>query len=333
MRNPTSYGSVSIIDKKSKRRNPYRVQIHIGWTDEGVPIRKTIGYTRTRSEGQQMLAEYHGNPYNTEMKNAPWKYVYEKWLEYKKRTAKTKEALNHFTNAYKKTKELDSTPFRKITLSLFQNIIDNSNVGHDGQKRIRSLYKNLYEFAKTLNIPVENDFSQFLTVEPEEKSTKHIPFSKEEIKSLFNNRNAMIDIIIFMIYTGIRPNELFKISEYSDDYIITGSKTEAGKNRTIPIHDKIKPIWKDIQKSGTITLLTANRFYKAFKIELEKLNINHVPYDTRHTFATLWKLSGADEYARKKIMGHAEKDLTNNVYTHLDFDFLKKNINMIAIDF
>lgn len=333
MRNPTSYGTVSLIDKKSKRRNPYRVQIHVGWTDEGKPIRKTVGYAKTRAEGRQMLAEYHDKPFDTDIKNATWKYVYNKWLEYKKETNISKAGLDHYINAYKKTTSLDLIPFNEINLATYQRVINSSGVKNDGQKRIRNLYHQLYEFAKILNIPVNNDISLFLNVEPEEKSTKHVPFSNEEIKSLFNNRNAMIDIIIFMIYTGIRPNELFKISEYSDDYIITGSKTEAGKNRTIPIHDKIKPIWKDIQKSGTIALLTTNRFYKAFKIELERLNINHVPYDTRHTFATLWKLSGADDYARKKIMGHSEKDLTNNVYTHLDFEFLKKNINKIAIEF
>lgn len=333
MRNPTSYGTVSLIDKKSKRRKPYRVQIHVGWTDEGTPIRKTIGYAKTRAEGRKMLDNYHEKPFNEELKDATWKYVYEKWLEYKKGTNISGTGLAHYTNAYNKTTALNLMPFSEINLTTYQRIIDSSGVKNDGQKRIRNLYHQLYEFAKILNIPVNNDFSSFLNVEPEQKSVKHKPFTKDEIKILFKNRNATIDIIIFMIYTGIRPNELFKMSEYTDDYIITGSKTNAGKNRTIPIHDKIKPIWEDIQKNNTITLLTSKSLYKTFKNELQKLNINHVPYDTRHTFATLWKLAGADEYARKKIMGHSEKDLTNNIYTHLDFEFLKKNINMIAIDF
>ena len=98
MRNPTSYGTVSLIDKKSKRRKPYRVQIHVGWTDEGKPIRKTIGYAKTRVEGRQILAEYHDKPFDTDIKNATWKYVYNKWLEYKKET-QTIEFLKLFNGA------------------------------------------------------------------------------------------------------------------------------------------------------------------------------------------------------------------------------------------
>lgn len=252
MRNPTSYGTVSLIDKKSKRRKPYRVQIHVGWTDEGKPIRKTVGYAKTHTEGRQMLAEYHDKPFNEELKNATWQYVYERWLEYKKKSNITKSGLAHYTNAYNKTTELNLIPFCEINLITYQRIINSSGVKNDGQKRMRNLYHQLYEFAKILNIPVKNDFSSFLNIEAEQKSSKHSPFTNEEIKTLFNNRNSIVDIIIFMIYTGIRPNELFKISEYTNDYIITGSKTNAGKNRIIPIHDKIKPIWKEIQKNGTI---------------------------------------------------------------------------------
>ena len=34
MKNPNGYGTVSIIDRKSRRRKPYRVQVFVDWTDE-----------------------------------------------------------------------------------------------------------------------------------------------------------------------------------------------------------------------------------------------------------------------------------------------------------
>lgn len=131
-----------------------------------------------------------------------------------------------------------------------------------------------------------------------------------------------------MIYTGIRPNELFKISEYNEDYFVTGSKTKAGMNRTIPIHNDILDIYKNIRYC--IDDINKNSFYTVFKNELTRLNINHYPYDTRHTFATQWKLSKADDLVRKKIMGHSEKDLTNNIYTHLDIEFIKAELNKVV---
>ena len=331
MRNSNGYGSVTLIDKKAKRRKPYRVQINVGWKDNGSPIRQTIGYAETRSKGNQMLAEYHNNPYDVDVSNATWKYVYDEWLKFKINSGTGKDGINHYKSTYKKTKDIEMIPFKDITIYMYQDIINNSEVKHDGQRRIRSLYHELYEYAKMLGVQLNSDFTRFLTIEKNQKSTKHHPFTKNEIKIFFENRNPYIDIIIFMIFTGIRPNELFKITEATDDYIITGSKTEAGKDRTIPIHEKIKPIYNDIRLNKTLSEL-----YVIFELELTKLNMiyepKHYPYDTRHTFSTLWKLSKADDLARKRIMGHSDKDITNSVYTHLDFEFLQKEINTITID-
>lgn len=335
MRFENGYGSVSLIDKNSKRRKPYVVKIHVGYIGEvgkRHAKRKTIGYARTRAEGRKMLEEYHNNPYDTELANATWKYIYDEWFKYKKGSGTGKAGLDHYQHAYSKTKDLDNIAFKDITLSMYQNVVDNSKVGHDTQKRIRNLYHQLYEYAKVIGIKLDNDFSSFINIEKSKKSEKHIPFSKKEINVLFKNRNKVIDLILFMILTGIRTNEFFKISEITDDYIITGSKTEAGLNRIIPLHEKIKPIFRDILNSKILDNLTLNKFYILFKEEMIRLNLKHYPYDTRHTFATLAKLCGMNDLARKKILGHSVKDLTDNVYTHLDFEFLKNEINKITID-
>ena len=317
------------IDNNPNRKNPFIYGFVVDWTDDGKPIKKILGYTTSKSKGNKELEKYLASDTEEKQDDITWKELYSKWIEYKKNTGISKEGLQHYTGAYKKTLILKDRKFSEINLEIMQNIINDSGVKTDGQKRIRNLYNQLYEYAKMLGIKTNTNFSKFLIVSKEEKSEKHKVFTRYQINVLWNNRNNFVDIILFMIYTGIRPNELFKITEKTNDYIITGSKTEAGKNRIIPIHNDIKKLFKSILESKTLDILTTTKFYKLFSEEMNNLKMEHYPYDTRHTFSTVWKLSKADDLARKRIMGHSVKDLTDNVYTHLELDFLKTELNNV----
>lgn len=66
-----------------------------------------------------------------------------------------------------------------------------------------------------------------------EKRAKRKPFTKDEIKTLFNDDTIESKLILTYIYTGMRPIELLTIQRESihieERYIIAGVKTEAGK--------------------------------------------------------------------------------------------------------
>lgn len=331
MRNPTSYGTVSLIDKKSKRRKPYRVQIHVGWTDEGKPIRKTVGYAKTRAEGRQMLAEYHDKPFDTDMNNVTFKFLYDKWFDYKKTTGISEESLKRYVFIRKHFSPIENKPFIEITRSDLQTLVNNSNCKADYQSRIRNLYRQMYKFAKGNNIRVGADISQFVNIDKYEHSTLHQPFTDAEISVLWANRNEIIDLVLINIYTGLRPIELLKISEIHDDYFITGSKTEAGRNRVIPLNNKIKEIFHSTIKSGILSKIpNEDNLYRCEKREFKKLGLgSHTPYDCRHTFATLMARAKADEHCIKLIMGHRISDLTKRVYTHKVIEELIEEVNKI----
>ena len=59
---------------------------------------------------------------------------------------------------------------------------------------------------------------------------------------------------------------------------------------------------------------------------MEQLQMEHLPHDTRHTFATLGDNYNMNKLCIKRIMGHASKDITDKVYTHKDIEELKKEI-------
>ena len=124
-----------------------------------------------------------------------------------------------------------------------------------------------------------------------------------------------------------------------------GMKTEAGKQRIVPIHTMVRELVKknyDFAKSiGSIYLLNdesrkssvyvhmsydkyANRFVKA----ITELNLNpeHRPHNPRKTFITRCKKAEVDEYALKEIVGHNIKDITESTYTVRDVEWLRRDL-------
>ena len=72
-----NYGSVYKM-KDKPRRNPWRVVKTIKELN-GKVKRQTIGYTRTKVEGLELLAKYNTNPYSLDTTKMTFREVLEKW--------------------------------------------------------------------------------------------------------------------------------------------------------------------------------------------------------------------------------------------------------------
>ena len=55
----------------------------------------------------------------------------------------------------------------------------------------------------------------------------------------------------------------------------------------------------------------------------------HTTHDCRHTVATLLDNAGANETAKRRILGHAGGDVTERVYTHKGLRQLRKCIELL----
>lgn len=55
----------------------------------------------------------------------------------------------------------------------------------------------------------------------------------------------------------------------------------------------------------------------------------HTTHDCRHTVATLLDNAGANETAKRRILGHAGGDITERVYTHKGLRQLRKCIELL----
>ena len=238
-----------------------------------------------------------------------------------------------------------------------QDIINNCNGRHTTRGYIKNIFERIIKFAiEELELPINTNIYD-LDIGKKEKSDKHFPFKSEEIIEIkniasqhinnYNNLQAidtfilMAKLIVVYLYTGLRPSELLDIENINvflnEDYMRGGEKTEAGRNRIIPIHHEIKPFIEEWYNSSNKYLINYNgkkmsydRYKKLFDKLMTSLNIDHTPYDTRHTFSTkLWEI-GTSDTDIKVLMGHSlANDVTNNVYIHRTINHLNEVINKL----
>lgn len=324
MKFPVGYGSVYKLS--GKRRKPYVVMITEGWTDEGKQIKKIIGYTTTKKEGVELLEKYHIKPFNLDETRTTFEDIYNKWYQWKfKDNDLSYKSEVRYSNAYRYYSSIKDIPFVDINILMIQDILDKCNKGYHTKSDIKSLFCQLYEYSKVLNLPVKPISTKYLKIGTFKKSTLHKPFTEDEINILWNNRNAIVDLILINIYTGMRPTELLKPKEVHPDLIISGIKTVSGIDRQIPLHKRIKPLMASYPPK-----MAYSTYKRHFKEEMDKLGMDHTPHDCRHTFATRCDLYGVNDLVVKLVLGHKVDDITKGIYTHKDLQEMVKEINKIC---
>ena len=221
-------------------------------------------------------------------------------------------------------------------------------------KALGTLMYKLAAELRVFGVNTETNFASLVWL-PTDDSESRQPFTLEELGKIKEGASAGIryaDWILAMCYTGFRPSEFLALKKESFDAdrwtLRGGAKTEAGKNRIVPIHPLIRPIIaKQMLAPGEYLFsihrdkpTTLDNFRQAcFYPALEALGIQTVPkprekpertpYSTRHTFATLMKSVKGSDKDKAALMGHTSFEMTLH-YQHEDYDSLKKIICSIA---
>lgn len=122
-----------------------------------------------------------------------------------------------------------------------------------------------------------------------------------------------------------------------DKYLFGGSKTDAGKERTVPIHSAIFPlVERRLKEFECILPCSPEDFREQMDGLLNSLGFinepKHAPHDCRHTFSRLCEKYGVRENDRKRMLGHSfGNDITNRIYGHRDLEDLRKEIEKIKV--
>ena len=344
MRLPNSYGSCTKLS--GKRRRPWMVRKTVGFDENDKQIMQVIGYYATKAEALTALAEYNANPTDLATRRITFSQIYELWKESK--YAGDETIPNNYIAAYNHCEELHNMQFADIKAANFQAVINNCEAGYSTKKCIKIIINQLTKYALANDIVVK-DYAQHAKLPSHEDSTMHQAFSDEALKLLWklapNNKN--VQTVLILCYTGMRPSELCKILRKNvhleERYILGGIKTNAGKNRAIPIAEKIYPFVKAIYDEHNSdvyffadpdTALNYNtyrgRYWDKAMSLLPKPLQDHKPHDGRHTCATLLDNAGINQKIIKLILGHSSKNnVTEKVYTHKTIEQLIEAINKI----
>lgn len=330
-------GMGSVIKKAGNRTKPWEAQ------KAGV----FIGSYATRAEAEQALLEIV-DARVTETLNMTFSQVYEKWKPEHERNI-TEKGMEGYAIAYKHCAPLYNRTFRKLRVSDFQEIIlemESKSLSKSSCEKVVQLFGQLSKWGMREGI-CHTNYAQFVSIAAKQKKEK-TPFTPEQISTISKSPNQAATIALVLLATGCRPNELFSatLENCRDTYFISGSKTETGKNRVIPISKFGMRAYETLlqaarEKNATLLIdgYNGNKQYKNYlrrdwKSLMDECSITDMtPYNCRHTYATLAVQAGVKPEILQKILGHADYSTTVDVYTHLDLeDILKESTKLTVTD-
>lgn len=341
MKNPNGYGSISKLS--GKRRRPFIVRITTGFDINGRQIMKVLGYYHTQAEAIKALANYNDNPYDINLNDITLKEILDRFMENKK-AAVEKSSLKSYRVWYNYLRPLYSKRMKDIRTFELQNFINSlSHLSTGSLKLVKSFIRMLFKDAMEMDI-ISKDYSEYIKLPKYKKVIERKVFTDGEIALLWDNVKLLdyADVILILIYTGMRINELLKLEKKNvnlgNNTITGGSKTDAGKNRIIPIHPKILPLIVNRMENKTDYLIPNKKetnYYEynnfrqnEFVKIMEQLGMEHTIHDTRHTFATMISDVSDNENAITGIIGHTNINMTKK-YTHTNIEKMRKEMEKI----
>lgn len=352
MRNPNGYGSVYKLS--GKRRRPFAVSITVGYNETtGKQKRQIIGYYITRKEALQALADYNTNGLIIKS-DMTLEQIYQDWSK-KKYPQISPQSINCSKMAWQKFAVLYKKPIVNIRTAELQKIVDaNQHLSVSSLKKIKTLASQLFQYAMQNDI-VQKNYAQFIEISTKDKKSKEkkifTDLQLQKIEKLAeheltNNQPLFFGSILILCYTGFRISEFlqlinpFSLIRDEQQKIIAlqgGLKTEAGKNRIVPVHKKIQAYINTLASNKNQHLYTINNksinsnYYRRYIWQscMEQLNIaDMTPHSTRHTFASLCEKAELSPVKIEKLLGHTNYQMSKH-YTHVEMTDLQEAVNKL----
>lgn len=375
MKLPNGYGSVSKLS--GRRRKPYVARVTTGWeydeeNNKFIQLRPSIGTFAKREQALHALDEYHEDPYDIKKWCTTLEQLYCSWTEKYFETLKSDSSSRTIISSWQYCKPLWKMRVKDIRAHHIKDLMDTAYIISDrgknkGEKvmatagvksRIKSLFNLMLDYALEYEVVKMNyartfDISDDIIIERETQKRSHIIFQPNERDILWDNLGKIkfVDWILIQSYMGWRPQELaiLLLDEVNLEqwYIVGGMKTDAGKQRAVPIHSRIQALVKknydyavslgsdrlfndpDAFKGGMKITYDKYAYRYGKVIEALHLNPEHRPHDPRNTFITMAKRAQVDEYAIKLMVGHKIQDITEGTYTQRDIEWMREDLEKI----
>lgn len=241
----------------------------------------------------------------------------------------TQAGILSYKRAYDIFEPLHGRKFRDLRLSDYQPIIDSyaqKGYTYSTLSKYKQLVTQMSRWAIREEILTTN-YASYIRL-PKEQAPEKETFSQEEINLLEEDGSEASMIILMLIYTGMRIGELFSlpVKDCHGPYVVGGEKTEAGRDRVIPIRPEGRRYFDHFLAKATGDLLLSgycgHKTAKGYREHdyyplLDRLGIaRKTPHCARHTYAS-WAVSvGMRPETLQRILGHASYSTTAEVYVH-----------------
>lgn len=342
---PNGFGSIKHLS--GKRRKPYACYPPVKeWVMSNGKAKavtpKAIGYFATYNEAYSALCDYNKSPYDTDLKTATFKEIYELLLvdKFDKDKNSNKGTRNVYVSSFKLCEPFHDRVFSMIKEEELQGFIDALDKKRPSIQAIKNLLSQMYKYTIKYNLGTQVNIGANLVINKDDESEMGIPFTEKDIAIIKENAkdSKFSRFILIMIYSGLRISEIMGASEIDLEKgaFIGGVKTKSGKERIVPFHSGIVeyiPELIEYRNTHKVRIFRIN-----FNKELEKLGLLnfgdgkvHTPHDCRHTFSWLADKYNMDDYSKHFMMGHSFwGDVEKSVYGHRTFEELKNEIEKIC---
>ena len=304
-------------------------------------IDKYHGGFATKVEALEWLAHVNDMPRTDS--DITFAALFEQWIS-RHADRVGKSTINCYKAAYKYFEPVWPYRFALLTTEQLQKCVDGCPCGPRTRENMKALCTCLYRYAREIGV-TDNDYGQFIYVvhgEADEKRT----FSRDELERLFAVADSVpyIDVVLILCYTGFRINEICAMNRESYDpqlrALFGGSKTDAGKNRVVPVADCILPFveqhYSSAKPGGPLFSWDNGKRHRTNHLrDVMQAALNAVPevrplmpHECRHTFATLMKSADGSREDKKRLIGHASELMLEH-YTHAGIEDLRAIIEQL----
>ena len=324
-----------------------------------IPVKKTKGGFKTREDALAYCKELKGA--GPDLSGITLKQIYDQWESwYSPRVDPS--TMNSYSAAFHYFGSLYNRPIAEITAADLQKCMDDCPRGKRTHQNMKVAAGLVWKYAKSKHIVQQVESETLFTGRGQSKKRDALTdIEVEKIRQAIGT-HRYAEYIYCLCYLGFRPGEMLELRKgqcLEHDgrlFLVEGKKTDAGRNRTVPVHQKIEDIIRDRlavpdtdlifpqyiftrpSKKAPVPSFTgfkemSDNYFReqVFKPICAALGIANgkVPYGARHTFSNKLKKAAGNDIDKAALMGHSDYTFTQTHYQSTNLDELQAVVDSI----
>ena len=240
--------------------------------------------------------------------------------------------------AWNRWKEFEFRGIHTLTVADIEDAIESNTESYYPARDMKVCLSHLYDIAVKREI-VQTKKTDYADIPYDTPKAKRECWTQAEVDALWKDcqaGNSFTAYIIIMCYAGLRYGELATIPleniDLAKNMMKWGIKTDAGIDRDIPIHPRIKPLIERIipQRKHKLLEMNEDNFYNAYWDAIRRAGLRELPPHTcRHYFFSRMTAAGVQGGIIAEVGGHANYLTTLKNYVRIPFEDKLKAVSEI----